>query len=110
MHVARLARFPDEVVQEAHARVEALQAEGAQGSTPEQQRRLAARKRELELEERRRQKRAKAGEREHRRKVVAALAAMPPLEDLPLREALERVVAVAERGATGGIGAHRGTG
>ncbi|GAB5035154.1 dna mismatch repair protein msh-2 [Nannochloropsis oceanica] len=110
VHVARLARFPDEVVQEAHARVEALQAEGAQGSTPEQQRRLAARKRELELEERRRQKRAKAGEREHRRKVVAALAAMPPLEDLPLREALERVVAVAERGATIGIGAHRGTG
>ncbi len=104
VHVARLARFPEEVVQEAHARVEAVQAEGAQGLTPEQQWRLATRKRELKGEERRRQKRAKAGEREHRRKVVAAVAALPTLEDLPLGEALEKVVAVVERGAIGGIG------
>jgi len=109
VHVARLAKFPEEVVREAQARVEALQAEGAQGLTPEQQRRLAAKKRELEGEERRRQKRAKAGERERRRKAVAALAALPPLEDLPLGEALERVVAVWEGGATGQIGAGGGT-
>jgi hypothetical protein len=89
--------------------VEALQAEGAQGLTPEQQRRLAAKKRELEGDERRRQKRAKAGERERRRKAVAALAALPPLEDLPLGEALERVVAVWEGGAPGQIGAGGGT-
>jgi len=101
VHVARLAKFPEEVVREAQARVEALQAEGAQGLTPEQQRRLAVKKRELEGEERRLQKWAKVGERERRCKVVAALAALPPLEDLPLGEALERVVAVAEGGAIG---------
>ena len=94
VHVAKLAKFPPSIVAEAQARVEMLQSEGEKGLTPEQEARLVARKRQLAQEERARAKKAKGEERKRHQQVVAALAALPPLEDLPLEEALERVVAV----------------
>lgn len=96
VHVARLAKFPEEIVREAAARVEALQAGGLRALTSEQQARLAEKKRAWEDEEEGRLKRARAAARARQRKAVEALAALPSLEDVALGEALEGVVALVE--------------
>lgn len=99
VHVARLAKFPKEIVREAEARVEALQAGGLHALTSEQQARLAEKKRAWEDEEEGRLKRARAAARARQREAVEALAALPSLGDVALGEALEGVVALVEANA-----------